>query len=52
MLKELDFKGNHIYLLRGLYYLDVKSDIELLKIPFHHSSSPFHCLYTPLLFDK
>ena len=35
---------------RSCTYLDVKTDIELLKnsIPvFHCSSSPFHCLYTP-----
>ena len=57
MLKELTSRGIlFIYLLKGrnCTYLDVKTDNELLKIPFtipvfHHSSSPFHCLYTPIL---
>ena len=30
--------------------MDVKKDIELQKIPSHHSGSPFHCLYTPQIF--
>ena len=51
MLKELTSRGILFICLhkgRSCTYLDVKNDIELLKIPFHHSSSPFHCLYTPL----
>ena len=43
MLKELASRGILFICLlkgKGYTYLDVKTDIELFKIPFHHSSIP------------
>jgi len=46
-IKHIQCVDTYVNLQGRVPYLDVKFENKLLKFPFHHSSSPFHCLHTP-----